>query len=111
MNAPTNVADAPIANWLHAYGFWSGTPAAASARVAATPSAAMTPTPTSSRRGRRRLSSDDPAVTRSGWTPPMAAATPRALPVVEYSSTGRYEGYRYVTEHPDEVAAFFAEYL
>ena len=41
----------------------------------------------------------------------MAAATPHALPVVEYPSTGRYEGYRYVTERPDEVAGFFAEYL
>ena len=41
----------------------------------------------------------------------MAAATPHALPVVEYPSTGRYEGYRYVNECPDEVAAFFAEYL
>ena len=41
----------------------------------------------------------------------MAAATPHALPVVEYPSTGRYEGYRYVTEQPDEVAGFFAEYL
>jgi hypothetical protein len=41
----------------------------------------------------------------------MAAATPHALPVVEYPSTGRYEGYRYVTEQPAEVAAFFAEHL
>lgn len=41
----------------------------------------------------------------------MAAATPNALPVVEYPSTGRYEGYRYVTDQPGEVAAFFAEYL
>jgi pimeloyl-ACP methyl ester carboxylesterase len=41
----------------------------------------------------------------------MADATPHALPVVAYPSTGRYEGYRYVTEEPDDVAAFFAEYL
>lgn len=41
----------------------------------------------------------------------MAAATPHGLPVVEYPSTGRYEGYRYVTERPAEVAAFFAEHL
>ena len=41
----------------------------------------------------------------------IAAATPHALPVVEYPSTGRYEGYRYVTEQPAEVAAFFAEHL
>lgn len=41
----------------------------------------------------------------------MAAATPHALPVVEYPSTGRYEGYRYVTEEPEAVAAFFAENL
>lgn len=41
----------------------------------------------------------------------MATATPHALPVVEYPSAGRYEGYRYVTEKPDEVAGFFQEYL
>jgi pimeloyl-ACP methyl ester carboxylesterase len=37
--------------------------------------------------------------------------SPKALPLVKYPSTGRYEGYRYVTEHADEVAAYFAEYL
>lgn len=41
----------------------------------------------------------------------MAAATPNALPVVVCPSTGRYEGYRCVTDQPGEVAAFFAEYL
>jgi pimeloyl-ACP methyl ester carboxylesterase len=41
----------------------------------------------------------------------MAEATPRALPVVKYPSTGRYEGYAYLTEHADEVVSFFKEYL
>ncbi len=41
----------------------------------------------------------------------IAAATPHALPLVEYPSTGRYEGYRYVTEQAPDVAAFFEEYL
>lgn len=37
--------------------------------------------------------------------------SPHALPLLKYPSTGRYEGYRYVTEQADEVAAFFTEYL
>jgi pimeloyl-ACP methyl ester carboxylesterase len=37
--------------------------------------------------------------------------SPKALPLVHYPSTGRYEGYRYVTEQADEVASFFKEYL
>jgi pimeloyl-ACP methyl ester carboxylesterase len=41
----------------------------------------------------------------------FVAATPRALPLVRYPSTGRYEGYRYLVEQADEVAAFFKEYL
>ena len=41
----------------------------------------------------------------------MVAATPRVLPLVKYPSTGRYEGYRYITEYADDVAAFFTEYL
>ena len=41
----------------------------------------------------------------------MVAATPRALPLVEYPSTDRYSGYRYVTEQPDLVAEFFATHL
>ena len=41
----------------------------------------------------------------------MVEATPRALPLVRYPSTGRYEGYAYVTEHADEVAGFFAEHI
>jgi pimeloyl-ACP methyl ester carboxylesterase len=41
----------------------------------------------------------------------MVAATPRVLPLVKYPSTGRYEGYRYITEYADQVAEFFAEHL
>jgi pimeloyl-ACP methyl ester carboxylesterase len=41
----------------------------------------------------------------------MVEATPRALPLVRYPSTGRYEGYAYISEHADDVAAFFTEYL
>jgi uncharacterized protein len=41
----------------------------------------------------------------------MVAATPHALPLVKYPSTGRYEGYAYITEHATDVAAFFTEYL
>jgi pimeloyl-ACP methyl ester carboxylesterase len=37
--------------------------------------------------------------------------SPRVLPLVKYPSTGRYEGYRYVTEQAPDVASFFAEYL
>jgi hypothetical protein len=38
-------------------------------------------------------------------------ASPKTLPLLKYPSTGRYEGYRYVTEQADDVAAYFAEYL
>jgi uncharacterized protein len=38
-------------------------------------------------------------------------ASPHALPLLKYPSTGRYEGYRYVTEQAADVAAFFGEYL
>lgn len=41
----------------------------------------------------------------------MAAATPNALPVVRYPSTGRYEGYRYVNEAVDDVRDFFVKHL
>ena len=37
--------------------------------------------------------------------------SPKVLPLLKYPSTGRYEGYRYVTEQADDVAAFFTEYL
>lgn len=37
--------------------------------------------------------------------------SPKALPLVQYPSTGRYEGYRYVTEQAEDVAAYFKEYL
>ena len=38
-------------------------------------------------------------------------ASPKVLPLLKYPSTGRYEGYRYVTEQADDVAAFFTDYL
>jgi uncharacterized protein len=41
----------------------------------------------------------------------FADASPKTLPLVRYPSTGRYEGYRYVTECASEVAAFFVEQL
>ena len=41
----------------------------------------------------------------------MVDASPRTLPQVKYPSTGRYEGYRYVNEQTEDVAAFFREYL
>lgn len=41
----------------------------------------------------------------------MAAATPNALPVLKFPSTGRYEGYRYICEEVDDVAAFFTANL
>lgn len=37
--------------------------------------------------------------------------SPNTQPLVKYPSTGRYEGYRYVTEQAGDVAAFFAENL
>lgn len=33
--------------------------------------------------------------------------TPRSLGVIAHPSTGRYEGYRYITERADDVVAFF----
>ena len=42
----------------------------------------------------------------------FAAATPKvAGPVIQYPSTGRYDGYRYMTEHADDVVGFFREYV
>jgi dienelactone hydrolase len=42
----------------------------------------------------------------------FAAATPNvAGPVIRYPSTGRYEGYRYISEHVDDIVAFFRTYL
>jgi uncharacterized protein len=41
----------------------------------------------------------------------MVAATPNALPLVRFESAGRYEGYRYVNEAVDDVAAFFKQSL
>ncbi len=37
--------------------------------------------------------------------------SPKSLPLVEYPSTGRYDGYRYVTEQADDVTAYFKEHL
>lgn len=41
----------------------------------------------------------------------MQAATPNALPLVKYPSTGRYEGYRFISERVDDVVGFFERYL
>jgi pimeloyl-ACP methyl ester carboxylesterase len=41
----------------------------------------------------------------------MVEASPRTLPLIKYPSTGRYEGYAYITEYAADVAAFFTEYL
>jgi hypothetical protein len=42
----------------------------------------------------------------------FAAATPYTTgPVIEYPSTGRYEGYGYISERTGEVVAFFAAHL
>jgi pimeloyl-ACP methyl ester carboxylesterase len=42
----------------------------------------------------------------------MAAATPHTDgPVVEYPSTGRYDGYRYISERTDEIVEFFSRTL
>jgi hypothetical protein len=31
--------------------------------------------------------------------------------VIKYPSTGRYEGYAYISERADDVAAFFKQHL
>ena len=41
----------------------------------------------------------------------MQAATPNTLPVVRFPSTGRYEGYRYITEEIGDVVGFFTANL
>jgi len=41
----------------------------------------------------------------------FVAATPNALPLERYPSTGRYEGYRYVSDQPEAVADFFSAHL
>jgi len=42
----------------------------------------------------------------------MAAATPHTDgPVVEFPSTGRYDGYRYISEKTDEIVEFFSRNL
>jgi len=42
----------------------------------------------------------------------FAASTPRvAGPIIRFPSTGRYEGYRYISERVDDVVAFFEKHL
>lgn len=41
----------------------------------------------------------------------MAAATPRAEPVIVYPSTERYEAYRYVETHAQDIVEFFDRHL
>jgi pimeloyl-ACP methyl ester carboxylesterase len=41
----------------------------------------------------------------------MVEATPNALALIRFESTGRYEGYRYVNEAVDDVTAFFSRHL
>jgi alpha-beta hydrolase superfamily lysophospholipase len=42
----------------------------------------------------------------------FASVTPKvAGPVIKYPSTGRYEGYRYISERADDVVAFFKQHL
>jgi pimeloyl-ACP methyl ester carboxylesterase len=41
----------------------------------------------------------------------FSAATPNSLGVVKFPSTGRYEGYRYISERVDDVVGFFRENL
>jgi uncharacterized protein len=42
----------------------------------------------------------------------FASATPKnAGPVIRFPSTGRYEGYRYISEHVDDIVSFFRRHL
>lgn len=41
----------------------------------------------------------------------FSSVTPHSLGVVEFPSTGRYEGYQYVSERVDDVVSFFVENL
>lgn len=41
----------------------------------------------------------------------FSALTPHSLGVIAYPSTGRYEGYQYVSKEADDVAAFFRTHL
>ncbi|MDR7186090.1 pimeloyl-ACP methyl ester carboxylesterase [Microbacterium trichothecenolyticum] len=41
----------------------------------------------------------------------FSSVTPRSLGVLRYPSTGRYEGYQYVSKEADDVAAFFTAHL
>ncbi len=41
----------------------------------------------------------------------MVTATPHALPLIVAPSSERYEGYLYLNNHPEEVIAFFRQYV
>jgi dienelactone hydrolase len=41
----------------------------------------------------------------------FSSLTPRSLGVIRYPSTGRYEGYQYVSKEAEAVAAFFTAHL
>ncbi|HEY6892273.1 MAG TPA: alpha/beta fold hydrolase [Solirubrobacter sp.] len=42
----------------------------------------------------------------------FASVTPKSAgPVIKFPSTGRYEGYAYISERADDVVAFFREHL
>jgi hypothetical protein len=42
----------------------------------------------------------------------FASVTPaNAGPVIKFPSTGRYEGYAYISERADDVVAFFQAHL
>jgi hypothetical protein len=42
----------------------------------------------------------------------FAAVTPGNVgPVIQFPSAGRYEGYGYISERADDVAAFFQKHL
>ncbi len=41
----------------------------------------------------------------------MRAVTPNTLPLVQFPSTGRYEGYRYISDKVDDVVGFFTTNL
>jgi len=41
----------------------------------------------------------------------FSARTPHSLGVIKYPSTGRYEGYQYVSKQADDVARFFTAHL
>ena len=40
-----------------------------------------------------------------------SSLTPHSLGVIAYPSTGRYEGYQYVSKEADAIATFFRRHL